>query len=901
MEYIVNALLWSLLIVSVLSLCMIYRKEVLPLRRNLKKMQSHADRFESYADANPTPFFTVGVDKRVNYINIEFKRSFAISSDGTIGLPLELVSFNEKDYSRLVKAMCSVLDRKYSSECEFFFKNNALQDCVILYKMDPVFERGNTFVGLIVHIYDVTSLRAIQQKTNALENHLCRVTAHLPVGLFEAHQISGAYPVFKYLSGPIERMLGVAIENILLDSSLLFRLLYPADMEKLLGDMAQSSLTLCPLTSVIRIKTEYREWHVRINAAPEKLDDEVVIWSGIWIDVTDEWEQSIVLSSAKEAAEEAVLIKSEFLAAMSHEIRTPMNGIFGLLELLHSKSLTPDQLRILEMIDESTKSLMTVLNDILDLSRIEFNHVDLVYQDVDLRSLISNVFGILAHQAHAKGLRVSVNISAQLHTLIHTDDSRLRQVLLNLLSNAIKFTSDGSVSLSVLVENVGVDEQVIKIAISDTGIGMDESQLKRLFKPFSQGDTSITRRYGGTGLGLVISQRIVQLLGGDVVLNSVLGSGATAELRLPVKTRSDPKELGVLYDRVVYVNLACVKAELALCNLLEALGAIVYAQELAPLVYDICFLDEGASSDVINQARLICVSEMPIMSGWKESIEGYPLISSNPFNWGTVIYVCNQLIGRYAGEVALIQEDEKSLSRHKVLVAEDHPINQELIRGQLNRLGYSCDIVSNGAEALHCFNYNVHGMILTDCYMPVMDGYTLAKLIRSNLRRDQIVPIIAMTASVEIEEHQRSMSAGIDAVLLKPINLETLRNAMVRWFPLVEKVYPVIDLGSHYDHDAFKLESVIDECPDISVLVDIFKVETINDLSALKSYNYASDKISISQVLHRIRGGLYALKLTDLSVAVEKLEAHLVDGDARRYARCYSEVVTRLERLIQSC
>lgn len=246
--------------------------------------------------------------------------------------------------------------------------------------------------------------------------------------------------------------------------------------------------------------------HVRIDAVPQVGASGVIVWNGVWVDVTESREKSLKLSQAKEAAEEAARAKSQFLATMSHEIRTPMNGILGLLELLHSKSMTPVQQQIMQMIDDSAKSLMTVLNDVLDLSKIEFNQMQLNFQPYDLRALVSSVMGVMAHQAHVKGLRVRVSISPTLARTINVDDMRLRQVLLNLLSNAIKFTAEGTVSLCVAVTRSAPNTQDILITVSDTGPGMSESQLERIFKPFTQGDASITRRYGGTGLGLVISQ-----------------------------------------------------------------------------------------------------------------------------------------------------------------------------------------------------------------------------------------------------------------------------------------------------------------------------------------------------------------------------------------------------------
>ncbi|WP_230383648.1 hybrid sensor histidine kinase/response regulator, partial [Pseudomonas savastanoi] len=713
-----------------------------------------------------------------------------------------------------------------------------------------------------------------------LEARLNRITSNLLVGVFEANQERGQLPVFSYLAGPIEELLGQNIKNVLADSTLLFDTVLPEDLTALMANMDAKSESEQPLRAFFRCRTMGREMHIRIDAVPEKTSGGSIIWKGVWVDVTEAREKSLKLSQAKDAAEEAAHAKSQFLATMSHEIRTPMNGILGLLELLHSKSMSPDQQQIMLMIDESAKSLMTVLNDVLDLSKIEFNQLELHRQPTDLRALISSVVGIMAHQAHAKGLRVRITISPALASSVEVDDMRLRQVLLNLLSNAIKFTAVGTVSIKVAVTRSSDTTQHLAISVIDTGLGMSDSQRERIFEPFTQGDASITRSYGGSGLGLVISQHLIRLMGGELALETEEHVGTNVTVVLPVSASSADSQSKKLIGKRVCVDLGDDEDRGELNDLLLALGATPVSASEVDSVHscDLYFFDAPEKIPDLSETLAVEVTASPILSGWRDTGAGYPTLSSNPFMWGSVLYVCSELLG-----IGIINTQSRTRTggsdRPLILVAEDHPTNQVLIKSQLDRLGFDCEIAANGSEALHQFNENVHCMVITDCYMPVMDGYTLAEKLRSKLSGRHF-PILAITASILIEEQQRCTSAGIDECLLKPLSLDTLREALSRLLPASKIPMQVQPNEIERSGDWQALLGLLDESPEFKELINGFIRTTKEDIAHIETLSMPKEQQKLLEQLHRLRGGMRMFRLTELAARSEVIERELTKRSA---------------------
>jgi len=410
-------------------------------------------------------------------------------------------------------------------------------------------------------------------------------------------------------------------------------------------------------------------------------------------DITDQQRMVQELHDRELEARAANQAKSMFLAAMSHEIRTPLIGVLGMLEVLGRSKLDAEQRRQFNIVQQSAHSLLEIIGDILDYSKIEAGKVELEPETASVRDLVSRVVSGFSASAESKGLQLTQVIDAHVAAAHVVDGVRLVQILSNFVGNAIKFTQRGSVVVAVHVTDQTADQQALRFTVSDTGIGIKPERLERLFQPFTQADAGTTRRFGGTGLGLVICRRLAELMAGTVRAESEYGWGTVIvlELRLPV---GDPK----------------------------AIAAVVLGEEL------------------------------PVATRPKPTREQ--------------------------------AEREGSL----LLLAEDHPVNREVLTGQLNLAGFFVDTAADGTSALEKFGANRYGLVLTDLHMPGLDGYQLTAAIREfeqSAGRPR-TPIIALTADVVREHVERCLASGMDDYLSKPVTIRQLVEKLRQWLPQLD-------------------------------------------------------------------------------------------------------------------
>jgi len=745
-----------------------------------------------------------------------------------------------------------------------------------------------------------------------------------------------------FINKSYETIWGRSSDELFRDIDALVKYVHPEDQKGLKSlmesDQVVKNYALDTNYRIIRPDGDIRWIHMRIYPVKNQ-EDKTQRTVGIATDITHQKETEEELNIASEKANklaieaaEASRTKSEFLANMSHEIRTPMNGIIGMCHLLLTADLNNEQRSQVLTIRNSSESLLNIINDILDISKIEAGKLTLEKINFNIRATIADVVKILADPIQKKNLELSIVIESDVPATICSDPIRLRQILLNLISNAVKFTDKGGIYVDVKVLQDD-QKQGIYFSVTDTGMGIEKDKLNLLFQSFTQTDTSITRRFGGTGLGLSISKQLAQMLGGSIGANSEPGKGSTFWFSIFSKDVSNVKKADIEFDAdtrqktkimVVSDNQRLQQEIIPLldywqlqhdcCNSVsDALGKLIHAN-LDNRPYTICFLDDqlprlSGKSVCERIAELNDIGHLTLIPVYQKTTttrhDNLLVSLVRPIIYTDLYHCLIKILSPQSkeqndSEKTKMPELDDALQDMRILVVEDNKVNQKVAKGILNRLGFQCDVAEDGQKALDVLKEKVYDLIFMDIQMPVMDGITASKAIRNPetpVRRHD-VPIVAMTAHAMRDNRQQCLDAGMDDFISKPIDPTEVLSVIERMTKGVQiyhdkqspnKKEPLINETSQPEDDKISEEEPLDiksifdyerlamrmgnDDELVEMVIDEFLVDIPERLATIEK-NIASNDIDSACInAHSIKGSAANLNASQTSKIASELES----------------------------
>lgn len=674
---------------------------------------------------------------------------------------------------------------------------------------------------------DITSQKLLEHTALKSEEWLHTIMDNLGDGVYTLDSEG----CLTYFNAEAERLLGWRLDELI--GKPLHDIIHHHS-----PDGAALSFEQCPIALAMKNQQVYRSedevfFHkdgqilpISMTGAP-LLDDGKLMGSvASFRDVRMQRNVKAKLIEAKETAEEATRLKGDFLSTMSHEIRTPLNGVIGMTDLLLDTPMNEEQCGFANTIKTSAHTLLAIINDILDLSKIEAGHLEIEQIEFSLQQVLEGSVDLVASKAYEKGLSLMSFVDPAIPARLVGDPARLRQILLNFLSNAIKFTNDGDIVARARLQNHSSRRVNIRLEVIDNGIGIAPEVQQRLFKPFSQADSSTTRKYGGTGLGLSICKRLAELMNGEIGVESGVDEGAVfwVNISFPVADNQPNFSQSLIRgkrillagdnagNRALYLmyfyswGLRVDVAEklpeiMKLLNEAKTAGDEYLALLLTQPLPDTGLLDTiriihqepgfQAFPVMVCQGIVDPALKNSFIEAGAETVLVKPVKQSALFDAiVTLINPDNECktesgFGRPAGHTAVVPQRANEVEQQRIiLLAEDNLVNQKVAVHLLNKMGYAVHVVNNGQEALSAIQRLPYALVLMDCQMPVMDGIEATHAIRQlEAENKQHIPIIAMTANAMQGDRERCLEAGMDDYVTKPIVVESLAEVLNIWMP----------------------------------------------------------------------------------------------------------------------
>ncbi|WP_415906745.1 response regulator [Neptuniibacter sp. QD72_48] len=803
--------------------------------------------------------------------------------------------------------------------------------------ISPVFDEHNNLTAFVGVENDITDKIKREQELSETARQLELVVDSTNVGVWDLKVQTGELNLNERWA----EIIGYTLDE-----------LHPIDIEKFHqfthpndSDISQRLFDIYSNSSEdrhsfeLRMKHKQGHWIWVLNASKvveRDIDGNPIRIIGTHLDITDQKLSEEYLLKAKNEAEQASVAKSEFLANMSHEIRTPMNGVIGITNILLDSGLNPQQLEYANTVKNSADSLLTIINDILDFSKVESGKLELESVDFDMGQLLDEIGTSLGMRAQEKNLELICPATSITDQWFNADPSRIRQILVNLIGNACKFTEKGEVAVFYESTQVSTKQSKILIKVVDTGIGLNKEQQTRLFERFSQADGSTTRKYGGTGLGLSISRQLVELMGGEIGVDSQLGHGSTFWISLTLthatsKPISQPIE-ALHSKRILVVDpnetnlhllgdiLTSWKIDYELTTKPETGLEKLKSAAANNTPFDITIINQELSDMDAIEFATRCKHE-PLVTSTKLLVQtvsnqtfdkskyaenGLHHLIAKPINQSQLFNKLLDLVQVKQQNTYVKSANDRKAAfsfNSKVLLVEDNITNQAVARALLEQLGLKIDVAANGEEALSALEMIQYDLVFMDCQMPVMDGYEASRSIRQN-KKFKDLPIVAMTANAMAGDREKCLEAGMDDYITKPINSKDLIQALNHWLPDDQKftsnkeqgVCHTEDKQLVWDQDSALKRLMMND----TLLVKVLEAYLKNSADLIENTQYAfrnKQWEELRQQAHNMKGMALNLSAPQLNEICKMLEIEAANQNQEALEKLLPEFVTKANAL----